>query len=72
MDDSFFVLTTIGRGKVAILETTQQQNSKRGEYRLSTSCVAQNVESGKFVDVTEDAIGSEGKVYILAEDLTRK
>ena len=70
MRDRSFVLTTIGNGMVAIVETDDSAKRQRGEYTLSKSCVECNVTSGKFVDITDTAIGAEGKVFALKEDLT--
>ena len=70
MRDTSFVLTTIGNGIVAIIETTDEAKRKRGEYTLSKSCVEQNLTSGKFVDVTDRVKGCDGKVFALKEDLT--
>ena len=70
MREATFVLTTIGNGMVAIIETTDEAKRKRGEYTLSGSCVKRNLTTGKFVDVTDKAAGAEGKVFVLKEDLT--
>ena len=70
MREATFVLTTIGNGMVAIVETDDKAKRQRGEYTLSKSCVERNVTSGKFVDITEQATGAEGKVFALKQDLT--
>ena len=70
MRDSSFVLTTIGNGIVAIIETDDEANRKRGEYTLSKSCVNRNVTTGKFIDITDRVTGSGGKVFALKQDLT--
>ena len=69
MRDSSFVLTTIGNGIVAIVQTNDESDRKRGEFTLSRSCVNSNVASGKFVDVTDQVNGAEGEVFALKEDL---
>ena len=69
MDRSRFVLTTIGNGIVAMLETPVTEEKKRGEYLLSDTCVRKNIEAGTFVDATSQVSGATGKVYILASDL---
>ena len=69
MDNSRFVLTTIGKGIVAMLETPISEDKKRGEYLLSTTCVRKNLESGAFVDATSKVSGAQGKVYVLSSDL---
>ena len=70
MRDPSFVLTTIGNGIVAIIETYDEASRKRGEYTLSKSCVNRNVTTGKFIDVTSKVKGAEGKVFALKQDLT--
>tara|TARA_R110002051_G_scaffold287567_4_gene350291 strand:+ start:1603 stop:1821 length:219 start_codon:yes stop_codon:yes gene_type:complete len=70
MRDSSFVLTTIGNGIVAIVQTNDESDRKRGEYSLSRSCVDANVSSGQFIDVTDKVGGAEGKVFALKTDLT--
>ena len=70
MRNPSFVLTTIGNGKVAIVETDDSADRQRGEYTLSNACVKRNIERGTFVDMTHEAIGSEGKVFVLKRDLT--
>ena len=70
MDKPRFILTTIGKGIVAMLESDPREKTKRGEYLVSSQCVAKNVSSGQFVDVSEQVTGATGKVYALASDLT--
>ena len=70
MRDSSYVLTTIGNGIVAIIETSDKAKRQRGEYTLSRSCVNQNVGSGQFVDISDTVNGAEGKVFALKRDLT--
>jgi hypothetical protein len=69
MKTSSMVLTTIGNGIVAILETTHEADRKRGEFTLSRDCVRANIGSGQFVDVTHQVNGAEGKVYARKQDL---
>ena len=69
MREATFVLTTIGNGMVAIVETSNEAKRQRGEYTLSKSCVNRNVATGLFVDITEQASGAEGKVFALKQDL---
>ena len=70
MRDSSYVLTTIGNGIVAIIQTTDNAKRQRGEYTLSKSCVNRNVGSGQFVDISEKVNGAEGKVFALKTDLS--
>ena len=69
MRETSYVLTTIGNGIVAIVETSDKAKRQRGEYTLSNACVNRNVTSGKFVDITAQANGAEGKVFALKTDL---
>ena len=68
-----FLLTTIGAtGIVALLQTTDEPVKKRGrpvEYRVSSSFVKKNVESGLFVDITDKVANTAGTVYALKADL---
>lgn len=68
-----FLLTTIGStGIVALLQTEAEPMKKRGkdrEYRVSTSFVKRNVESGLFVDITDKVTNTSGMVYALKSDL---
>ena len=69
---SRFLLTTIGDGIVALLQTDDEPVKKRGreiEYRVSTSFVKRNVESGLFVDITDKVANTAGAVYALKSDL---
>ncbi len=69
---SRFLLTTIGDGIVALLQTDDEPVKKRGreiEYRVSTSFVKRNVESGLFVDITDKVANTAGMVYALKSDL---
>jgi len=70
MRDPSFVLTTIGNGIVAIVETSSEADRKRGEFTLSRSCLSANVTSGQFIDVSDKVNGAEGKVYARKQDLT--
>ncbi len=69
---SRFLLTTIGEGIVALLQTDDEPLKKRGreiEYRVSSSFVKKNVESGLFVDITDKVANTGGMVYALKSDL---
>ena len=70
MRESSYVLTTIGNGIVAIIESSDKAKRQRGEYTLSKSCVNRNVGSGQFVDVSDKVNGAEGKVFALKTDLS--
>jgi len=68
-----FLLTTIGAtGIIALLQTKDEPMKKRGkcvEYRVSSSFVKKNVESGLFVDITDKVTNTAGMVYALKSDL---
>ena len=67
---SFFIATTIGGGsQFAMLEVPTTEKPRKGEYMLSADCVSKNVESGRFTDMTNQAQGAFGKLYVLTEDL---
>ena len=63
------VLTTIGQGKVAIVESEQKADEKKGEKYISESCLLANVESGNFVDISNRGANPEGRLFLLAEDM---
>lgn len=67
---SFYIATTIGGGsQFAMLEVPASEKPKKGEHMLSPDCVSINLESGRFTDMTDQAQGAFGKVYVLTEDL---
>lgn len=63
------ILTTIGQGKVAIVQSADKADERRGERYLSESVVSINVENGTFVDVSDKGWNPEGRLYLLAEDM---
>ena len=63
------ILTTIGQGKVAIVQSADKVDERRGERYLSESVVNINVENGTFVDVSDQGWNPEGRLYLLAEDM---
>jgi hypothetical protein len=63
------ILTTIGQGKVAIVQSADKADERRGERYLSESVVNINVENGTFVDVSDKGWNPEGRLYLLAEDM---
>lgn len=68
--NSFYIATTIGGGsQFTMLEVPATEKPKKGEYMLSPDCVAVNLESGRFTEMTDQAQGAFGKVYVLTEDL---
>ena len=62
------VLTTIGQGKVAIIESAEEANERKGERYVSEDCLKVNLEKGNFVDITERKANPEGRLFMLAED----
>ena len=63
------VLTTIGQGKVAIVESAEQANEQRGERYISEACLNVNIKNGNFVDITSTGANPEGRLFLLAEDM---
>ena len=67
---SFFIATTIGGGsQFAMMEVPTIEKPRKGEYMLSADCVSKNLETGRFKDMTKQAEGAFGRLYVLAEDL---
>ena len=67
---SFFIATTIGGGsQFAMMEVPTTEKPMKGEYMLSADCVSKNLETGRFKDMTKQAQGAFGRLYVLAEDL---
>ena len=63
------VLTTIGQGKVAIVESEDKADERRGERYISEACLKVNLEKGNFVDISERGCNPEGRFFLLAEDM---
>jgi hypothetical protein len=63
------VLTTIGQDQVAIVESSQKADEKKGERYISESCLDVNIKSGNFIDVSSSGANPEGRLYVLAEDM---
>ena len=63
------VLTTIGQGKVAIVESAEKADKRKGEMYISHAVARYNVETGNFVDVSDKGWNPEGRLYVLAEDM---
>ena len=63
------VLTTIGQGKVAIVESADKADERKGERYISESCLKVNLERGNFVDISSRGANPEGRLFLLAEDM---
>lgn len=63
------VLTTIGQGKVAIVESSKKADEKKGERYIGEACLNINLENGNFVDVSNLGANPEGRLFLLAEDM---
>ena len=63
------VLTTIGQGKVAIVESSEQADERRNERYISQSCLEANLENKNFTDVSSMGINPEGRMFILTDDM---
>lgn len=63
------VLTTIGQGKVAVVESAELADERKGERYISEACLKVNTESGHFIDVSHTGANPEGRLFILAEDM---
>jgi hypothetical protein len=64
------VLTTISQGKVAIIESTEEADKKKGEKYISEDCLNTNIESGNFQDLTHTGANPEGRIYVMTSDLS--
>ena len=63
------VLTTIGQGQVAVVESDKLADERKGERYISEACLKVNTESGNFVDVSYTGANPEGRLFLLAEDM---
>jgi len=63
------VLTTIGQGKVAIVESSSQADERKGERYISEACLKINLDKGNFVDISDRGANPEGRLFLLAEDM---
>jgi hypothetical protein len=63
------VLTTIGQGKVAIVESEKQADERKGERYISEGCLKVNTENGNFIDLSHTGANPEGRLFLLAEDM---
>jgi hypothetical protein len=69
MESKKLVLTTISQSKVAIVESAQKADNKRGERYISEDCLAVNLKSGAFTDITATGANPEGRLYMFTEDM---
>ena len=61
------IITTIDQGKVAIVETSSEADTKRGERYVSEDCLKVNLESGLFRDVSDKGWNAEGRLYLMRD-----
>jgi hypothetical protein len=59
------ILTTIANAKVAIVESGEPANEKKGERYISEDCLQANIESGVFYDITDRGWNAEGRLFIM-------
>jgi hypothetical protein len=64
------VITTIGQGKVAIVESDQKADERKGERYISEDCLRTNLASKNFTDVSNMGINPEGRMFVLTEDMS--
>lgn len=69
MADKKLVLTTIYQGKVAVVESAERADEKRGERYISEACLSVNLKNGKFTDISHTNANPEGRLYMLTEDM---
>jgi hypothetical protein len=63
------VLTTISQGKIAVVESAERADDKRGERYISEDCLAVNLKNGAFTDITATGANPEGRLYMFTEDM---
>lgn len=61
------ILTTIDQGKVAIVESATEADTKRGERYISEDCLKVNLKNGRFVDVSDKGWNPEGRLYMMRD-----
>lgn len=59
------ILTTIANAKVAIVESSQPANEKKGERYISEDCLKVNLKSGEFYDVSDRGWNPEGRLFMM-------
>lgn len=73
MDDPFFIATTIGGNSMfALMEVEGNEKPRQGEHKISDSCLEANLATGRFTDITEQATGAYGKLYVLTEEISQE
>lgn len=63
------VITTIGQNKIAIVESEEKADEKKGERYISEDCLKANLNNGTFIDVSDRRINPEGRIFVFHEDL---
>lgn len=63
------VLTTISQGKVAIVESSEKADERKGERYISECCLKVNLKNKNFTDVSDLGANPEGRMFVLTEDM---
>ena len=65
VDTMKLILTTIANAKVAIVESSEPANEKKGERYISEDCLKVNVASGEFYDISDRGWNPEGRLFMM-------
>ena len=65
VDAMKLILTTIANAKVAIVESAEPANEKRGERYISEDCLKVNIQSGEFYEITDRGWNPEGRLFMM-------
>ena len=65
VDTMKLILTTIANAKVAIVESNEPADEKRGERYVSEDCLQVNLRSGVFYDITDRGCNPEGRLFMM-------
>lgn len=73
MNEPYFIATTIGGNSMfALMEVPGDEKPQQGEHKISDSCLEANLATGRFTDITEQATGAYGKIYVLTEEMPQE
>ena len=73
MNEPYFIATTTGGNSMfALMEVPGDEKPQQGEHKISDSCLEANLATGRFTDITEQATGAYGKLYVLTEELAQE
>jgi len=62
------ILTTIDQAKVAIVESADKADMKRGEKYISEDCLNANLKSGLFHDYSDMGWNPEGRLFLMEDE----